>query len=126
MNVFNIYKDGNLVNSVIAEEPDLSDPELTWIKVEREESTNTPEQPILLDTPLYVGVVEFKTKLTYDERAILNTLKTSDARVMDFFNIIDDPRLTTLDLRSVFITEFLDYCILLNILAETRKQQILT
>jgi len=51
------------------------------------------------ETPTYAQVspVQFKLLFTSAERLAIKTLKTTDPMVEDFYEIVDDPRLETVD-----------------------------
>lgn len=70
-----------------------------------------------------VSPVEFKLLFTAQERVAIKT--STDAQVLDFFEIVNDPRLTHVDLGLQSTADALAYLTQLGILAEGRTAQIL-
>jgi len=74
----------------------------------------TPVEPVQPDVT--VSPVEFKLLWTPQERATITGLKATDPIVEDFYSIIDDPRLTLVNLSLASTQQAVDY--LLNKLVE--------
>jgi hypothetical protein len=55
--------------------------------------------------------VEFKLRFTPQERVILRSLRTSDPYVDDFFDLLEDPQLTLVDLELPQVIEAVHYMI---------------
>ena len=72
-----------------------------------------------------VSPVEFKILFTMSERLAINPLKQSDEIIKDWFEILDDARLTFVDLGLKSTQDALSYLVTLEILTEDRKLQIL-
>ena len=59
------------------------------------------------------------------ERLAINPLKQTDEIIKDWFEILDDSRLTFVDLGLKSTQDVLNYLVTLGILTEDRKLQIL-
>jgi len=71
-----------------------------------------------------VSPVEFKLLFTAPERVAIKA--STDPIVQDFFSIIDDPRLTYVDLGLVSTQEAVGYLAMEGLIAEARIQAILS
>ena len=69
--------------------------------------------------------VEFKLLFTPAERVQLRSLVSTDPVIADFFAIIDDPRLTFVNLSLSSTVAALDYLVGLDVLTSARKTAIL-
>lgn len=67
----------------------------------------TPVEPVQPD--ITVSPVEFKLLWTVTERAKITELKASDPIIQDFYSIIDDPRLTLVNLSLKSTQDAVDY-----------------
>ena len=74
--------------------------------------------------PPIVGPIAFKLLFTAQERLAIKT--SEDPIVLDFFSIAEDPRTTEINLALSSTQEALTYLTTVGILAEGRKEQILT
>lgn len=74
--------------------------------------------------PPKVSPVEFKLLFTAQERVAIKA--STDAIVQDFFSIVEDPRLTHVDLALKSTQDALSYLEALSLIAEGRKDEILT
>ena len=72
-----------------------------------------------------VSPIEFKMLFTMSERLAINPLKQSDEIIKDWFEVLDDSRLTFVDLGLKSTQDALNYLVTLGILTEDRKLQIL-
>ena len=72
-----------------------------------------------------VSPIEFKMLFTMSERLAINPLKQTDEIIKDWFEILDDARLTFVDLGLKSTQDGLSYLVTLGILTEDRKLQIL-
>ena len=72
-----------------------------------------------------ISPIEFKMLFTMSERLAINPLKQTDEIIKDWFEILDDARLTFVDLGLKSTQDALSYLVTLNILTEDRKLQIL-
>lgn len=93
-----------------------------WTPKPAPEPTPAPEP--IPPTPPKVSPVEFKLLFTATERVAIKT--SSDAIVQDFFELVNDPRLTYVDLALQSTQDALAYLTTLGILAEGRASQIIT
>lgn len=76
--------------------------------------------------PPCVSPVEFKLLFTPKERVDIKAARAADPVIDDFFDIVDDPRLTHVNLALKSTSDALDYLTAKGILAEGRKVEILT
>lgn len=72
-----------------------------------------------------VSPVEFKLLFTSAERIAIKTARDSDAVIDDFFDIVDDPRLTYVDLGLQSTKDALAYLASQNLITEARRDEIL-
>ena len=79
-----------------------------------------------LPTNPKVSPVEFKLLFTSSERIAIATARATDPVVNDFFGIIDDPKLTTVDLGLASTQSGLTYLVNLGLLTAERREEILT
>lgn len=75
-------------------------------------------------TPPKVSPVEFKLLFTAQERVAIKT--SNDAIVQDFFELVNDPRLTHVNLALQSTQDALAYLTAIGILANGRAAQIIT
>ena len=98
--------DGVWVNPVTPEpDPDYVAPE--------------PEKVYPKVTPL-----EFKMLFTSQERIAIKEAKATDAILQDGFEILDDPRLTMVDLGLASVQGLIDYMVTLELLTTERADEI--
>ena len=78
--------------------------------------------------PVYpiVSPVEFKLLFLPQERIAIEVAKADDPVLQDFYTIIDDPRLTCVDLSWMTVQNGIDYLIGMGLVASDRREQILT
>lgn len=88
---------------------------------EVEPIAQTPTTPIFSK----VSPIEFKLLFTSSERIAIKAARATDEVIDDFFTIIDDPRLTYVDLGLASTNSALDYLVSSNLITIERKQQIL-
>lgn len=81
-----------------------------------------PVAPVVI--PPKVSPIEFKLLFTVQERVAIKA--SADAIVQDFFSIVEDPRLTHVDLALKSTQDALSYLEALSLIAEGRKDEILT
>ena len=74
--------------------------------------------------PPKVSPVEFKLLFTSAERVAIKA--STDPIVQDFFSIVEDPRLTVVDLALQSTQDALAYLEMLELIAAGRKAEILT
>lgn len=67
-----------------------------------------PDSPVVPDPPK-VSPVEFKLLWTPQERVAIKGMRAADPVVDDFYNILDDPRLTLVNLALQSTQDAVDY-----------------
>ena len=90
-----------------------------------EDSTTVVEKPAAVIPPK-VTPLQYKLLFTPMERVAINSAKGSDPLLEDLFSILDDLRLTEVDLALASTQESLDYLEYKGLLASGRKAEILT
>ena len=83
-----------------------------------------PEIPPAL--PAKVSPVEFMLLFTSPERVAIKALRQTNPIIDDFLDIIEDPRLTFVDLGLGSTVSAIDYLIYVGLVAPERKAEILT
>lgn len=78
-----------------------------------------PEKVYPKVTPL-----EFKMLFTSQERIAIKEAKATDAILQDGFEILDDPRLTMVDLGLASVQGLIDYMVTLELLTTERADEI--
>lgn len=78
-----------------------------------------PEAPTV--TP-----VEFMLLFTSSERIAIKAARETDAIVDDFFGIVDDPRLTEINLGSNGTKGVIEHLVAVSLITEARKSEILS
>lgn len=73
----------------------------------------------------HVSPVEFKLLFTSAERIAIKTARDADPVIDDFFDIVDDPRLTYVDLGLQSTKDALAYLASKNLITEARREEIL-
>jgi hypothetical protein len=73
-----------------------------------------------------VSPVQFKTLFTSAERIAIKTLKSTDPVVEDFYDILDDPRCTKIELTAPSTRHALEYFVTLGLLEANRVDEILS
>lgn len=76
--------------------------------------------------PKVVDPVNFKLLFTLNERAAINEARAKDAIINDFYSMIEDPRMTSIDLNLQSNKDFIDYLIKKQLINEDRKKEILS
>ena len=86
----------------------------------------TPPEPTEAPAPVppKVSPIEFKLLFTAPERVAIKA--SADAIVQDFFSIVEDPRLTHVDLALSSTQDALEYLTMVGLIGAGRKAQILT
>lgn len=84
--------------------------------------------PVEPPAPVYpkVSPVEFKLLFTSAERVAIKAARATDVVIDDFFDIVDDPRLTHVDLGLQSTQDALSYLVSLNLLTAERRAAILS
>lgn len=73
-----------------------------------------------------VSPVEFKLLFTSQERVAIREARASDAVIDDFYDIVEDSRLTHVDLGLKSTQDALDYMVSKGLISDERKAEILT
>lgn len=76
-------------------------------------------------THLKISPVEFKLLFTSLERVAIKEARQTDPVVADFFEIVEDPRLTFVDLGLQSTHDALGYLVSLGLITSDRKAKIL-
>lgn len=78
--------------------------------------------------PVYpqVSPVQFTLLFTSPERVAIKAARTTDLVIDDFFDIVEDPRLTFVDLGLQSTQDALSYLVSVGLLTAERREQILT
>lgn len=84
------------------------------------------EPPEQVATPPKVSPVEFKLLFTSAERVAIKAARASDPVVDDFYDIIEDPRLTHVDLGLQSTKDALGYMASRGLLTAERVEEILS
>ena len=72
-----------------------------------------------------ISPIDFKLLFTPVERVAVNEAKATDALINDFFSLIDDPRMTVIDLALQSTKDIIDHLVTVNILTPQRAEDIL-
>lgn len=99
-----------------------------WVKGKLVKApTPEPVEPAPVE-PSYpkVSPIEFKLLFTAQERVAMKVARENDPMLDDFFSIVDDPRLTFVDLGLASTQGALMYLTSLTLLAPGRMEEILT
>lgn len=73
-----------------------------------------------------VSPVEFRLLFTAGERVAITAARTSDPVINDFYSIVEDPRLTHVDLGLQSTRDAVDYLIVQGLVAAARREVILS
>ena len=90
-----------------------------------------PEPPAPVEPPApeptyaKVSPVEFKLLFTPQERVAIKAARANDPVIDDFYDIVEDPRLTFVDLGLQSTQDALSYLVQQGLLTVERRQQIL-
>ena len=116
--------------SIAAEfEPVPDDVQVGWVRNEDgewEAPTPTPEPtPAPTESPK-VSPVEFKLLFTPAERVAIKLARATDPVIEDFFEIVEDSRLTVVDLGLQSTQESLAYLQSKGLITDERRHQIIS
>ncbi len=95
-----------------------------WVKSER--AAPAVDLEPLAPTPPKVSPVEFKLLFTPAERVAIKAARSTDPVIDDFYDIIEDPRLTHVDLGLASTQAALGYLASQGLLEETRVAVIVS
>lgn len=97
-----------------------------WVRIDSGSwSAPAPTPEAVVVESKRVSPVEFKLLFTSAERIAIKGVRETDAVVDDFFDIVDDPRLTYVDLGLQSTKDALAYLASQNLITETRRDEIL-
>lgn len=98
-----------------------------WIRADGKWSAPAPA-PQPEPVPVYPTVtpVEFKLLFTSHERVAIKAARATDPVIDDFYDIVEDPRLTFVDLGLQSTQDALSYMVAQGLLTEDRRSEILT
>lgn len=97
-----------------------------FVGVAAPEPAPEPEPgPEPVPVPPCVSPVEFKLLFTAMERIAINMARAEDPVIEDFFSIIDDPRLTLVNLGLASTVMGIDYLIGKGLVEPERREEIL-
>lgn len=89
-----------------------------------------PVEPVEPPTPEHVyqkvSPVEFKMLFTSAERVAIRVARATDPTVDDFFDLVEDPRLTYVDLALPSVQGALHYLAATQLIADARIPEILS
>ena len=83
-----------------------------------------PGKMFTLDQHPQLSPVQFKMCFTAQERLAVKGLLATDAVLADAYSILDDPRLTTVDLSLASNQAMIDYLVTLGVLTSDRAAQV--
>jgi hypothetical protein len=106
--------------------PDKSDNGDGWDGVTLTKPLPPAPAPAVAVIPPSVSVITFKMLFTCAERIAIRAAIATDPVVSDWWSLLQDPRLTTVDMSLASVQSALDYLTLIGKLAVGRKAQILT
>jgi len=137
MSVYNLIKDGKTVNRILADEDFIEKIRHEYDSVElvQEVSTSVETIPVIPQARKLLNSVEFKLQFTQTERLAFKAARlyqgSDSAKVTqklvldDLFEIVDDPRLTEINLDSLQIKEVIESLVLNGLIVQERADQIL-
>lgn len=141
MATYNLIKNGVVVNTIEAEQSFIDQIEDQYDEIvevfppvpefidspETDVSNIPPFGPNGLINPDYyiISPVQFKLLFTSEERVAIRVARETDPVIDDFFDIIDDPRLSEVNLQLNSTIDALSYFVTKNLITEERKKEIL-
>ena len=98
-----------------------------WVRIDGVWSEPAPT-PQPEPTPTYpkVSPVEFLLLFTSAERVAIRAVRPDDPVIDDFFDIVEDPRLTFVDLGLPSVQGALHYLAAAQLITDARREEILT
>lgn len=73
-----------------------------------------------------VSPIEFKLLFTQAERLAINAARETDQKIADFFDLVDDPRLTYVDMGLQSTQDALTYLVHKGLITASRRLEILS
>lgn len=77
-------------------------------------------------TPPQVTLVQFKLLFTPAERVAIKAARATDAMIDDFYEIVEDPRLTMVDFGLQSTVDGVGYLVSRGLITEARKDEIIS
>lgn len=96
-----------------------------WVGGELVKPEPPPPREPAAPEPLKVSPVEFMLLFTSPERVALKAARATDPVIDDWLGIVQDPRLSIVDLGLKSTRDALDYAVGLGILTTARRDEIL-
>ena len=110
--------------SIAAEfEPVPDEVQVGWVRNEDGEWEAPAPSP---SEATKVSPVEFKLLFTSAERVAIKAARASDTVIDDFYDIVEDPRLTFVDLGLQSTQDALSYMVAQGLLTDERRSEILS
>lgn len=108
-------------------EPVPDEVQVGWIRKDGQWSAPAPA-PQPEPTPTYpkVSPVEFKLLFTSQERVAIKAARATDPVIDDLYDIVEDPRLTFVDLGLQSTQDALAHMVAQGLLTEDRRSEILS
>lgn len=97
-----------------------------WVNGQLVKSAPLPPPEPPAPTPPQVSPVEFKMLFTSAERVAIREARKTDAVVDDFFDLVEDPRLTYVDLALPSVQGTLHYLAATSLITDARIPEILS
>jgi len=121
MAIYKLIKNGVVVNTIVADPQYLPEYQSQYDSVEEVIQTTVPVTTT--ERVTRVSPVEFKLLFLSSERIALRN--STDPVIQDFYDIVDDPRLTFVDLTIPATTDALLYLQSQGVISDRRRLQIL-
>lgn len=83
-----------------------------------------PDKIFSLDAGAKLSPVQFKMCFTSQERIAIKALRATNPILEDAYEILDDPRLTTVDMALASNQQMIDYLVTLGVLTAERAAEI--
>lgn len=132
MSRYNLIKNGEIVNNIEADENFIESIRAEYDDVVLHEEINSGElfESIIPDLPpkppTSVSAVTFKLLFTSSERVSIYDSANSDPVIKDWLSILDDVRLTTVELNLSSTISVVNYLATKGLIANNRVNQILS
>lgn len=119
---------GFFTHNIVAEFVVIPDQVENGWSLEGEDWT-APAQPAHQEipaTPPQVTPVQFKLLFTPAERVAIKAARSTDAMIDDFYEIVEDPRLTMVDFGLQSTVDGVGYLVSKGLITEERKAEIIS
>jgi len=97
-----------------------------WVRVDGQWSAPTPTPQREAPSVTQVTPVEFMLLFTSAERVAIKSARPSDAVIDDFFDILEDPRMTIVNLTSQSTKDALAHFVDKKLVTQSRADEILS